>query len=114
VLEEKTYRKMISDAFEHILNTLDNVDPDVVEAELNQGTLLLQNSKTKIVLSPQPPVRQLWLAAAGLGIAAHFVWSAEKKLWFEDKAPNKEFYTFLEEVIFKSFDTKIHFDLVRT
>jgi CyaY protein len=106
-LDEKTYRKMVSDAFERILKVFDSVDPDVAEAELGQGTLTILARGQKLILSPQPPVRQIWLAAAALGRAVHFSWNESAKKWLDDKGQGLELFRYTEEVLEKTAGQRI-------
>jgi frataxin-like iron-binding protein CyaY len=75
------------------------VDPDELEVEMGLGTLVFQNKKGKIILSTQPSVRQLWLAAAHMGRALHFNFEATKKQWWDDKSQGIELNKFLEEAL---------------
>lgn len=109
-MEEKDYRKKVNEAFERIVAAFDEVDPDIVEAELSQGALTLTSrARTKTVLSAQPSVRQIWLAAAAQGIAAHFDWHEASGTWRDDKAKGYELYSFLSEIIQRAADLRVSF-----
>jgi len=99
---EKDFRKKLSEAYARVVKAFDAVDPDVAEVETSLGSCAILTPKGKIILSPQPPVRQLWLAVASQGIAAHFNWNEEKQGWFEDKDSTREFWAFLTEVLKKA------------
>ena len=107
-MEEKEYRKKVSETFAELLKVLDNIDPDVVEAELSQGALtLLSKDGSKTILSQQPSVSQIWLAMASQGRAIHFNWNEAKKSWFDDKGQGLELISTLEEVLKGSTGQKI-------
>lgn len=109
-MEEKDYRKKVNEAFERIVKAFDEIDPDVVEAELSQGALTLTSrAKSKTVLSAQPSVRQIWLAAAAQGIAAHFNWDAASGTWRDDKGKGYELFAFLSDVVHRAADLRVSF-----
>lgn len=101
-MEEKDYRIKVNEVFNRISKAFDQVDPDVAEAELSQGSLTILAGKNRTILSPQPSVRQIWLAAAALGIAAHFSWDDQSQKWMDDKGLGREIYAFTREVLEKS------------
>lgn len=109
-MEEKEYRLKVKESFERILAAFDDIDPDVVEAELNQGALTLTSKSTsKTILSAQPSVRQIWLAAAAQGIAVHFNWDVAREQWIDDKGQDLELLSFLSGVIEKAAGIKVKF-----
>jgi frataxin-like iron-binding protein CyaY len=87
---EKDYRIQIKNSFDKLERLYCDRDPDELEVEPGLGTLIFQNQKGKIILSTQPSVRQLWLAAAHLGRALHFNFDHEKKQWWDDKGQGIE------------------------
>lgn len=111
VMEEKLFRQKVSQAMAVIQNALDKEDPDVIEAELSQGSLVITLSgKTKIILSQQPSVSQLWVAVASQGKAAHFEWSPNQEKWFDIKNPDENVYAYVEAAIFKATGLKFKFE----
>jgi CyaY protein len=95
--EEKDYRRQVSAIFERILKKIDPLDPDVIEAENVQGAVSITiQRRIKVVVSPQPPVRQIWLAIAAKGIAFHFDFDRMKKCWMDDKGTGVELISRLE------------------
>lgn len=100
--DDKEYRQQVGAIFSAMAKKIDACDPDVIEAELSQGVLTVLTKGVKTILSPQPPVRQIWLAAAAQGIAVHFSWDAAKNAWMDDKGKGLELYAFTEEVLKKA------------
>jgi CyaY protein len=101
MMDDKQYRKMVSEIFSGISAAFDNVDPDIAEADYSQGSVTILSKGTKTIISPQPPVRQIWLAAASQGLAIHFDFDPEAGLWLDDKGHGYELYAFTEEVLKK-------------
>ncbi len=104
VLDDKDYRKKVSEAYARVAKAFDAVDPDQAEVEQSQGalTILARQGKVKIILSPQPPVKQIWLASASQGIAAHFSWNFEKSQWLDDKGKGLELFAFVSDCVSKT------------
>ena len=98
-MDDKEYRARVRELFERVLKTIDAMDPDVVEAELSQGTLTIVAKGQKTILSPQPPVKQIWLAVASKGIALHFSFEAETQRWLDDKGQGREVLSYTSEVL---------------
>ena len=102
MMEDKAYRTLIKQTMDRVMKAFDDVDPDLAEAELNSGALSIKTPKGKIVVSAQPPVKQLWLANATEGLAAHFDWDAAKRQWLDDKQKGFEFFSLLSLQIKKA------------
>jgi frataxin-like iron-binding protein CyaY len=96
---EKDYRIEIKSTYDRVEKKYSEYDPDVLEVESGLGTLVLQSKKAKIILSTQPSVRQLWLAAAHLGKALHFNYDHQKKQWWDDKGLGIELDVFLKDTV---------------
>ena len=93
---EAVYRKRVEEVFSHVERALRDVDPDLVECELAQGTLTLTFSdQSRCILSTQPSVEQIWLALASRGMAYHFNYDAKKNSWWDDKGKGVELFSFL-------------------
>lgn len=94
------FRKSVKTLFESFERKYQEADPDEIEVTFSQGSLtFLLKQKFKIILSPQPPVHQVWLAAAHKGIAVHFSWNEQKQKWLDDKGKNLEVEKFLEDLL---------------
>ena len=97
---EASYRKRVQEAFDEISRKFDSVDPDQVECEVAFGALTITFSdKTKLILSAQPSVRQVWLALAAKGTAYHFDFHFTDEKWMDDKGKNIELHSFVREVV---------------
>jgi frataxin-like iron-binding protein CyaY len=62
-------------------------------------TVTFPAKRSKVILSAQPSVRQLWMAVASRGIAHHFVWDAAQKKWFDDKGKGIEAESYLKQLL---------------
>jgi CyaY protein len=97
LLEEKTYRQMVDDVFHRIDAAFEEVDPDLAESSLSQGTLtVLFQGKLRFIVSPQTPVRQIW--AAFKDRAWHFDHQADTGQWLDDRGRNVELYALVEQL----------------
>jgi len=89
MLEEKEYRKLLDQTLNRIDRAFDDVDPDLAESILSQGALTVtMRGKDRLILSPQPSPRQLWVAFKDR--AWHFDWNASTKTWLDDRGQNIE------------------------
>jgi len=96
ILDEKRYRQLLDDAYERIDRAFDDVDPDAAEVASGQGTLSITFlGKQRLMLTPQPSPRQLWVAFRDR--AWHFDWNEERRAWFDDRELGLELYALLEE-----------------
>ena len=93
------YRKKAKELFEKWENKFLNHDPDEIEANLTQGSLVfVLNQKNKVILSMQPPLKQIWLAVAHKGIALHFDWDPGSRTWMDDKTKAIELESYLSNL----------------
>jgi iron donor protein CyaY len=89
MLEEKEYRKLLDETLDRIDRAFDDVDPDLAESTLSQGALtVVMRGKDRLILSPQPSPRQLWVAFKDR--AWHFDWSTDRACWLDDRGQNIE------------------------
>lgn len=96
-MEEKQYRDLIDALLNRVFKAFDSVDPDIAECELQHGALNIKfASGARVILSAQPSVRQLWLAVASKGVAFHFNYDAQKRMWLDDKGQGIEPVSYLE------------------
>jgi iron donor protein CyaY len=102
-VEEKEYRSLVADAFSRIEKAFETVDPDIAECENASGAISITLSGgSRIVVSPQPHVRQIWLAVASQGKAYHFDFSVESKNWLDDKTQNLELFGQITQAVKKA------------
>ncbi len=61
--DESTYRARIDETLKRIDAAFEDVDPDLAESDFAQGSLIITFKQAhKLILSPQAPLRQLWVA----------------------------------------------------
>jgi CyaY protein len=89
MMEDKTYRLLVDATLKHIDAAFEEVDPDLAESTIAQGALtILFPGGLRAIVSPQPPVRQMWLAFRDRGY--HFDWDGQK--WVDDKGQGHDLY----------------------
>ena len=94
--DESTYRNQVDEVFQAIDAAFEDVDPDLVESSYGQGTLTLQFADGKrCILSPQAPVRQIWVAFKDR--AWHMSQDASGR-WIDDRGQGKELFSLVEEI----------------
>lgn len=99
-LDEASYRKLVKETLDRIENAFDEVDPDIAECHQSLGSMTIQLADgSRCILSGQPSVRQLWLALASKGVAFHFNYDPERKVWMDDKGRNFELISYLESYL---------------
>lgn len=99
-MEEKEYRELVSREFKKIEKAFDGVDPDEAEFDLAQGAVTIAFADgMKLILSQQPSVRQIWVAAATKGIAHHFNYDAAAGSWMDDKGKGIELLAFVRGMV---------------
>jgi CyaY protein len=90
-MDERTYRHLVDETLHHIDAAFEEVDPDLAESSVSQGALtILFPGGLRAIVSPQPPVRQMWLAFRDRGY--HFDWDPEKKRWIDDRGSGLDLY----------------------
>jgi CyaY protein len=95
MIEEKLYRQLVDDAYSRIDKAFEDVDPDLAEVTISQGALtIVFGERLKLMLTPQPPVRQLWVAFRDR--AWHFDWDATRGAWMDDRGQGIELTKLVE------------------
>ena len=90
-LDEKRYRDLLDDAYARVDRAFEDVDPDMAEVSISQGTLTITFfEKQRLMLTPQPSPRQLWVAFRDR--AWHFNWDEAKACWMDDRGEGVELY----------------------
>jgi iron donor protein CyaY len=98
MLDEKAYRLLVDDTLRTIDEAFADVDPDLVESSISQGALtLLINGKLRAIVSPQPPVQQMWLAFRDR--AWHFDLDQRDRRWRDDKNAGEELFALLARIV---------------
>ena len=94
-LDEKRYRQLLDDAYARVDRAFEDVDPDVAEVSISQGTLTITFfEKQRLMLTPQPSPRQLWVAFRDR--AWHFDWDDAGQRWMDDRGQGIELYGLIE------------------
>lgn len=89
MLDEKTYRRLLDDTFARVDRAFEDVDPDLAESSVSQGALTVtMRGGARLILSPQPSPRQLWLAFRDR--AWHFDWNEARGCWLDDRGQDIE------------------------
>ena len=110
-LTEVEFRANLDSLFKRIQKAFDVVDPDSAECEVQFGalTVLLPQKKSKIILSGQPAVRQLWMAVASRGIAHHFDWDSGSGTWKDDKGKGIEVESYFKSLLKEEIAAELRF-----
>jgi CyaY protein len=96
--DEGEYRSKVEEVLDQIDEAFSDVDPDVAECDVALGSMTITLSdQSRLIISMQPSVRQIWLALAAKGTAYHFNYDSAKKQWFDDKGRGVELLSFLNE-----------------
>jgi iron donor protein CyaY len=105
---EADYRKRVQETFDEVAAQFEDVDPDVAECEQAFGVVTITfPDRTKIILSAQPSVRQLWVALASRGTAYHFSFDAALQQWRDDKGRDIEVKSLLKTVLQETAGLKL-------
>jgi CyaY protein len=98
MLDEATYNQMAASAFRRILDAVDEIDPDLIDAESTGDMVTLTSDRgEKCVVNTQRAVRQIWVAGNGQGI--HFSYHPSSRTWVDDKGKGLELFTFVADVV---------------
>jgi iron-sulfur cluster assembly protein CyaY len=89
MLDEAAYRRLVDETLHRIDEAFEDVDPDLAESTIAQGALTIAfPNGLRAIVSPQPPVRQMWLAFRDRGY--HFDWDAARERWMDDRGQGLE------------------------
>ena len=109
MLDEKLYRGLLDETFARVDRAFEDVDPDLAEVTVAQGSLtVLFNEKVRLMLTPQPAVRQLWVAFEVR--AWHFDWDAARGAWMDDRGLGIELGKLIEETTREAVGVEIAID----
>jgi CyaY protein len=99
-MEEKEYRQLVDRTFSALQRAFDDVDPDDAEYEYSQGAVTITfKDASRCILSTQPSVRQIWLAAASRGVAHHFNYDPSNGRWMDDKGKGVELLAYVKGLV---------------
>lgn len=97
-MEEKQYRQLVDLVFSQIDAAFEEVDPDLAESALSAGTLTITMvNKHRFIVSPQTPVRQIWVAFRDR--AWHFNFDAATKRWTDDRGLGVDLFKLVEQTV---------------
>ena len=106
MMEEKRYRQLVAETYKKLEAAFDAVDPDVVElSRAGDVVTLLFPDGMRCILSPQPPLRQLWVAARTS--AVHFNWSDEANAWQDDQGKGLELWSYLKDLVKREVNEEV-------
>jgi CyaY protein len=95
---------------DRIERAFEDIDPDQAECEQSLGSLTIRmGDGTKLILSGQPSVRQLWLAVAAKGLAFHFNYEQGPRAWLDDKGKGIELLDYLKKHFRESAGVELEF-----
>jgi iron donor protein CyaY len=82
LLDEQVFRQTVTAVLKDLFRQLDAVDSDDLDTRVSDGVLQVDFEGGGVfVLSPQVPVRELWLSA--MSRAWHFKFDPESGVWTE-------------------------------
>jgi len=95
--DEGLYRQCVDETLGRLDAAFENVDPDLAESDFSQGTLVITfNQATKLFLSPQAPLRQIW--AAFRDRAWHFSLDSASGRWTDDRGQGIELFALIADL----------------
>ena len=98
MMEEKQYRQLVAETYKLIERAFDDVDPDTVElSRAGDVVTLLFPDGMRCILSPQPPLRQIWVAARAN--AYHFNYDEAAGAWVDEQGRGLELKSYLKGLV---------------
>jgi CyaY protein len=98
MMDESPYRALVDEVFRAIDTAFEDVDPDLAESTYSQGTLVITLlERHKLILSPQAPVRQIWIAYRDR--AWHFSRDEGSGQWLDDRGEGKELFSLIATLV---------------
>ena len=108
MIDEPTYRQQVDTVFKRIDAAFEDVDPDLAESDFSQGSLIITFKQThKLILSPQAPLRQIWLAFKNR--AWHMQRDAERGQWLDDRGQGVELLALVHQLAQESTGVALSF-----
>jgi CyaY protein len=97
MIDERAYRARIDETLKRIDAAFEDVDPDLAESDYAQGSLVITFKQAhKVIVSPQAPLRQLWVAFRDR--AWHFGCDDSSGRWLDDRGGNVELLSLIAEL----------------
>ena len=97
MMNESDFRRYADEAMDSVDAAFDEVDPDLAEADRSQGALVITFRQShKLILSPQAPLRQLWLAFRDQ--AWHFGRDERAGRWLDDRGHGVELLALIAQL----------------
>jgi iron donor protein CyaY len=88
-MDENIYRQSVDEIFRRIDAAFEKIDPDLAESDYAQGTLVITFRQAhKLILSPQTPLRQIWMAFRDR--AWHFAFDQARGQWTDERSQGVE------------------------
>ncbi len=96
-MDESAYRQQVDEVFRRIDAGFEQVDPDLAESEFSQGGLVITFLQThKLILSPQTPARQIWVAFRDR--AWHMSLDRPTGRWLDDRGQGVELFALVRSL----------------
>jgi CyaY protein len=97
-MDESGYRHLLDETFKTIDAAFEDVDPDLAESVNAQGTLTIMFADgRRFILSPQAPVRQIWVAFKDR--AWHMSYDPAAAQWKDDRGEGLELFALVEDIV---------------
>jgi len=108
-MDESHYRQLVDDVFKAVDAAFEEVDPDLAESMLSQGTLTIAFADgRRCIVSPQTPVRQLWVAFKDR--AWHLDYHPDDGRWLDDRGQGVDLYALIEGITREGCGQEIHIE----
>ena len=108
MMDESPYRALVDEVFRTIDMAFEDIDPDLAESAYSQGTLVITLlERHKLILSPQSPVRQIWIAFRDR--AWHLSLDEASGRWMDDRGEGKELYSLIATLVAETANVTVTF-----
>ena len=106
-MDEARYNQLVAAAFHRLLQALDRVDPDLLDADSTGDMVTITAaSGQKVVVNTQRAARQIWVAGKGIGV--HFSYGEDGR-WMDDKARGLELFAFVADAVEAAAGVRLEF-----
>ncbi|HMK71859.1 MAG TPA: iron donor protein CyaY [Myxococcaceae bacterium] len=106
-MDETRYNQLVASAFQRLLQALDRVDPDLLDADSTGDMVTITSaSGQKVVVNTQRAARQIWVAGKGIGV--HFSYQDDGR-WMDDKARGLELFAFVADAVEAAAGVRLEF-----